>query len=125
MTISIELQSFLKSVISNTPKSFYALLILVVLDYITGVCVAIHNKKISSMVGAKGIASKIVIFAMVTVSAIVDSILLNGEAILYPMTTLFYCVNEIFSVLENANNVGLPLPKKLLEILESFKSKEE
>ena len=36
----------------------YALVIFVILDYITGVCVAIQTKKLSSNIGAKGIAKK-------------------------------------------------------------------
>lgn len=38
------------------------LTILVILDYITGVCIAIRLKKLSSTVGFQGISTKVVIF---------------------------------------------------------------
>lgn len=33
----------------------YILIVLVILDYITGICVAIHQKRLSSKIGFKGI----------------------------------------------------------------------
>ena len=47
---------------ADNNKVLYALIILVTLDYITGVCVAIKDKKLSSSIGAKGIINKVVIF---------------------------------------------------------------
>ena len=38
----------------------YALVIFVVLDYITGICAAIQAKHLSSNIGAKGIAKKVI-----------------------------------------------------------------
>lgn len=54
----------------------YALIILVVLDYVTGICVAVHIKKASSEIGARGIAKKVGIFALISVSHIVDAFLI-------------------------------------------------
>lgn len=53
---------------ADNNKVLYALIILVTLDYITGVCVAIKDKKLSSSIGAKGIINKVVIFIMVSLS---------------------------------------------------------
>lgn len=44
---------------ADNNKVLYALIILVTLDYITGVCVAIKDKKLSSSIGAKGIINKV------------------------------------------------------------------
>ena len=44
-----------KSVFGSMDGLFYTLVAFVVIDYITGVCVAIHNKQLSSDVGAHGI----------------------------------------------------------------------
>lgn len=46
----------------------YALITLVVFDYITGVCVAIHDQKLSSAIGAKGISKKVMIFILISMS---------------------------------------------------------
>lgn len=123
MVICNELLLSLKSFLGNAPKTLYALLILVALDYVTGICVAIREKKISSKVGAKGIASKVMIFAMVSLSAIIDRFLIGNGSALCALTILFYCANEIFSILENANKFGLPLPKQLTKFLEEFKDR--
>lgn len=117
------LQQFLSTAFGNAPKTFYALLALVGLDYITGVCVAIREKMISSEIGSKGIARKIMLFTIVALSCIIDQFLVGSGNALCSLTILFYCVNEIFSILENANRVGLPLPKKLVGFLKDLKSR--
>lgn len=43
------------------------LTILVILDYITGVCIAIRLKKLSSTVGFQGISTKVVIFIILSI----------------------------------------------------------
>ena len=65
-----------KRVFGSMDGLFYTLVAFVVIDYITGVCVAIHNKRLSSDVGAHGIAKKIAIFALVSLSSIIDRFLL-------------------------------------------------
>ena len=123
MSILAALEEKITNMMGNAPHTLYALLVLVALDYITGICVAIREKKLSSKVGAKGIASKVMVFAMVALSSIIDHFLVGEGSALCVLTILFYCVNEIFSILENATNFGLPLPKKLTEFLEDFKKK--
>lgn len=109
---------------ADNNKVLYALIILVTLDYITGVCVAIKDKKLSSSIGAKGIINKVVIFIMVSLSHVVDSYLLSSGVALERITILFYCANEAISILENAGKIGVPLPEKLLTHLNSFKEKK-
>lgn len=101
-------------------KPLGALILLVCIDYITGICVAVREKKLSSKIGAKGVATKIMIFAMVGVSVIVDCLLIGTGLALSSATILFYCSNELISIFENAANIGLPLPKKLTICLKSF-----
>ena len=98
----------------------YALVALVILDYITGVCVAIHKKKVSSELGARGIAKKVAIFSLISVSHIVDRFLLDSVDIVRTITTTFYLSNECISIMENALRLGLPLPDKLKQILTSI-----
>ena len=95
-----------KSVFGSMDGLFYTLVAFVVIDYITGVCVAIHNKQLSSDVGAHGIAKKIAIFALVSLSSVIDRFLLGS--------------NEAMSVMENVGKVGLPLPQKLRDFLSHF-----
>ncbi len=107
-------------VFGNIDGLFYALIAFVIIDYITGVCVAIHNKKLSSGIGASGIAKKISVFALVSLSHIIDRFLLGEDDILRTVTTLFYIADEAISIMENVGEVRLPLPPKMRDILLHF-----
>lgn len=97
--------------------SLYALIVLMVADYITGVMCAIVDKTLSSEIGFKGIFKKILIFILVGIGYVIDTNLIKNGSILRTTIIFFYCSNEGISVLENASNLGLPLPEKLKEVL--------
>lgn len=110
----------------GTPDSwFYAVIALVILDYITGVCAAIHSRELSSEIGAKGIAKKITIFAVISLAHILDEYVLKDGGAIQTMTSIFYIVNESISILENAIRTGLPVPEKLKSIIRSLGKSEE
>lgn len=95
----------------------YALIVFVVLDYITGLMCAILDKKLSSETGFRGIFKKILIFIMVGVGHLIDSKIIGDGSVLRTAIIFFYCSNEGVSLLENASRVGLPVPEKLKDIL--------
>lgn len=88
----------------------YALVIFVILDYITGVCVAIQTKKLSSNIGAKGIAKKVAIFLMISVAHVADQYLVESTDVLRSVTTLFYLSNEGISILKMSARLVFPCP---------------
>ena len=100
----------------------YALLVFIILDYVTGLTVACINKKLSSDVGYKGIAKKGVILIIVSIGNIVDIYILGGGAVCRSTVIGFYLANEGISILENAGNLGIPLPKKLVAVLKQLKN---
>lgn len=97
------------------------LLVLMVLDYITGLCKAIVNKEINSIIGAKGIIKKVGYLVIVAVLVLLDEIVGNTGAI-RNLVVYFFVANEGISILENWGKIGLPLPPKVLEVLEQIKS---
>ena len=101
----------------------YALIAFMVLDYLSGVLVTIAQHELSSKVGFKGIAKKICILMLVVVGHLIDEHVLGGsaKAVCRSMVTGFYIANEGISVLENAAELGLPLPKKLITVLKQLK----
>ena len=103
----------------------YALIAFMTIDYITGVIVAIVQHVLSSEIGFKGIAKKVAILALVAVGHILDVHVLGGGAVCRSAVIGFYLANEGISILENAAMLGLPLPKKLVDVLEQLKNKEE
>lgn len=97
------------------------LLTVIVLDYITGVCKAIYNRKMNSKVGAKGIIKKLGYLIVVAVSVELDRITGNTGAI-RTLVVYFFVANEGISILENWGGMGLPLPQKLTDTLEQLKN---
>jgi toxin secretion/phage lysis holin len=104
---------------------FYALIAFVVVDYITGLMVAVVNKKLSSEVGFKGIFKKVLIFLLVGVGNVVDRQIIGDGSVLRTAVIFFYISNEGISIIENAGCLGLPIPQKLKDVLAQLKSKED
>ena len=104
---------------------FKALLVLIIADYITGVIVAVVHKKLSSEVGAKGIAKKVLMLIIVAVANVLDVQIIGGGAALRNITIIFYAANEVISLLENTGALGVPYPKKLMDVLQQLKNKDK
>lgn len=104
---------------------FWALIAFMALDYITGVVVAIIEKRLSSEVGFRGLAKKFLILVFVAVGHIADTYILGGTPAAMSAVMLFYMANEGISIIENAASLGLPVPKKLTSIMEQIRNKSE
>lgn len=104
---------------------FWALIAFMALDYITGVFVAIIEKRLSSEVGFRGLAKKFLILVFVAVGHIADTYILGGTPAAMSAVMLFYIANEGISIIENAAALGLPVPKKLTSIMEQIRNKSE
>ena len=100
-----------------------ALLVFITLDYISGIIAAIIEGKLSSKVGFLGLLKKVAILMIVVVAHTMGQALGIGE--IRSLVIGFYIANEGLSILENAGRIGVPLPKKLMEVLEQLKDKEE
>ena len=104
-----------------------ALIVLMSLDYISGVMCAIVDRKLSSAIGFRGICKKVLILMLVGVANILDVNVVGSGAVLRGAVICFYLSNEGLSLLENAAYLGLPIPDKLREILAQLheRSKKE
>lgn len=101
----------------------YALVALMVADYITGVMCAIVDKKLSSEIGFRGIFKKVLIFVLVGIGHMIDINLIGDGSVLRTAIIFFYCSNEGVSMLENVGRLGLPIPEKLKDILAQLHNK--
>ena len=99
----------------------YALIAFVVIDYLTGVMLAIIKRKLSSSIGFRGIFKKVMIFLMVAIGHTIDAYLINSGGAIRTAVIFFYISNEGISILENSANIGLPIPEKLKDILVQLK----
>ena len=104
---------------------FIAIIALMALDYITGILCGIAAKNLSSETGFKGLVKKLMILAIIAVGHLVDCYIIGTGSALMTAVILFFAANEAISILENAALLGLPIPKKLRDVLEQIKDKED
>lgn len=102
-----------------------ALVVFVVIDYVTGVMCAVSDKKLSSEVGFKGICRKVLIFLLVGIANILDVQVVGTGSVLRTAVIFFYLSNEGVSLLENAAHLGLPVPEKMKDILAQLHDRAE
>ncbi|MDF2882279.1 MAG: toxin secretion/phage lysis holin [Clostridiaceae bacterium] len=100
------------------------LIILIIVDYGTGITNAAIKNKLSSKKGYIGIAKKALILVVIIVPVLLDRLLNNGAWIFRTLVCYFYIANEGISILDNIGKCGVPLPQKLLSTLEQLKKKE-
>ena len=103
----------------------YALVLFVVVDYITGVMCAAADHRLSSEVGFRGICRKVLIFLLVGIGHVLDTQIIGTGSVLRTAVIFFYLSNEGVSLLENAGHLGLPIPEKLKVVLEQLHDRAE
>jgi len=95
------------------------LLILILIDIVSGVVVAIQERRLSSDVAWKGMTRKAMSLLMVAMAGVIQHYAadLVGNLPLQTAVAGFYCAGEVLSILENATNAGLPVPEILRQTL--------
>lgn len=100
------------------------LLLLMLIDIITGLLKAIKHRELWSRKSLFGYARKILVFLIITVANLLDLMMgLNGTLVLATVT--FYILNEVLSIAENSAQLGLPLPQKLLDVIQVVQEKDD
>lgn len=109
----------LQHLFGNWSTAFESLLILMVIDYITGISAAYINPKLKLDSGKcrMGAIKKVIILLVISTVYRIDLI---GHTMAKDVVMLFFIGTEGLSILENAANCGLPIPKKLKETLAQF-----
>ena len=109
--------------LTRMPTALRLLVLLMALDYLSGVGVALLGKSpkseggaLSSRAGFAGLARKAMILVIVLLAAVLDQ--LTGSAACTGAATMFYIVNESLSILENAVLLGVPVPQRLRQALD-------
>lgn len=108
-----------------------------IIDYITGLAAAPYRKDggISSYKSIRGIIKKIAMWLLVVVGSIVDQLISYTTKQLgwsFPVSFLVACLvavwiicNELISILENIQDIGVALPRWLLPLIKHIKSQAE
>lgn len=93
-------------------KFLYFLMILMIVDIVTGFAKAVKNENLWSKRSFRGIAKKTLIFCIIILANIIDMILnLNGALI--TLTVLYYIANEGVSIVENCAEMGILVPEEI------------
>lgn len=101
-----------------------SLLIVIVIDYLTGIASAIYNKELSSKIGFKGIIKKSCYLLVVALSVVIDN-LLGQSGLIRNLVIYFFVANDGLSIIENMAEMNVKLPQKLIDALEQIKKKGE
>lgn len=101
-----------------------SLIIIMMIDYITGIASAIYNKKLSSKIGFKGIIKKFSYLCIVALSVVIDN-LIGQNGVIRTLVIYFFVANDGLSIIENMAEMNIKLPKKLIDSLEQIKGRGE
>lgn len=105
-------------------KLLSTLIILMVLDYVTGIIKAVYAKRLSSEIGFKGLLKKITILIIVALGNVIETFTGGGTAI-REIVIMFYIANEGISILENAAVILPNMPEGLKKILLQLRGEEK
>lgn len=103
------------------------LLVLMLLDIITGVFKAVRNDNLWSRKSLFGYARKILVLIVIIVANIIDQVLSLSGTLTFA-TVLFYIANEALSITENMAELGVLVPQNLaekLKVIETTKHEKE
>lgn len=101
-----------------------SLIIVIVIDYLTGIASAVYNKELSSKIGFKGILKKFSYLCVVALSVVIDN-LLGQSGLIRTLVIYFFVANDGLSIVENMVEMNIKLPNKLIDALEQIKKKGE
>ena len=124
------------SMLGNLAIPVYILVSCNVIDYITGITAAcIRQEQVSSYKGIVGIAKKVFMWLLIVVGVFVDTMLqfmFNSLNIPVALPFVIGCIvacwlvlNEIISILENLNDIGVPMPPFLMPIVKRLRGTVE
>ena len=127
------------SFFTGIPVIMWVLIAMMTLDYVTGLMTGMmgvssktEGGKLSSRAAFDGLMRKIMIFLVVILSVLVDLAVQYGAGVTFNAVTgatcLWFIASEGVSVLENAAELGVPIPgilRRALEVLKDGSGDEE
>ena len=122
-TVSIILTTFVY-LVGGFDIAIQSLLIVMLIDYLTGIASAVYNKKLSSKIGFKGTIKKFCYLLVVALSVVIDN--LTGQSgLIRTLVIYFFVSNDGLSIIENMAEMDVKLPQKLIDVLEQIERKGE
>lgn len=104
---------------------FVVLLILMAVDFSTGLMVGYVRKELSSSVGTKGFIKKLYIIILIGTVFLIEKKLLNSPGYIGDGATIAYIFIEFISVAENGGKLGAPIPPQIKTLIQILKERSE
>ena len=131
LTIVGSLGSLASYLFGGFDKLLIALIIFMIIDFLSGLILAIvfkkssktKNGRVSSEVGIKGLAKKIFILFLVALAEQLDIVL--GTNLVRDGAVIAFISMEGVSILENSTLAGLPVPRMIKNALEVLSRGED
>lgn len=122
------------SFFTGLPPLVWILVGVMTLDMVTGLICGATGKspktetgKLSSKAAFEGLMKKVMVLLVVLLAALIDLAVTSGAGISFNATVgavcLWFIASEGVSVLENAAQLGLPIPRVLTQALDIMASK--
>ena len=120
--------TFIAQSLGGWDTAMIALLVIMGIDYITGIMIAAVWKKsaksdsgaVDSRAGFKGLCRKVAILLFVLIAVQLDSVM-NTDGVARTAVILFFIGNEGISVIENMGIMGVPLPSAITKAFEQLR----
>ena len=130
LTLIGSVGSFFSFLFGGFDKLLIALIVFMVIDFLSGLILAIvfknsnktKNGRLSSEAGIKGLAKKIFILFIVAVGTQLDLVL--GVSFVRDGVVIAFISMEGLSILENVALAGVPVPKLIKNALEVLNKKD-
>lgn len=105
-------------------KLLYFLMVLMLIDIMTGLAKAFKNKNLWSRKSMYGFGRKILVFCIIILANIIDQIL-NLNSGLLMITIFYYIANEGLSIVENCAEMGILIPDEIGEKLKVIRNNDK
>lgn len=112
--------SALSFALGGFDATLQSLIIVIIIDYITGIIKSYKNKELSSKIGVFGIIKKVCFLFLVAIGVVVDRVT-NANGLIRNFVIYYLIANEGLSILENLGNIGVPIPDPLKKALQQLK----
>ena len=91
--------------------------VLMVIDILSGLCVAIIERKLSSKIGSNGMMRKTMKILLIGTAAALEQI--QPDVPCVKLACIFFIVNESLSIVENAKRAGVPIPSSISGVIDN------
>ena len=115
----------LENLFGKFDKSLGFLIMVMIIDFATGLLCGWYEKKLSSEICTRGLFKKLFILVYVIIGNYLDRLL--GVDYIRMGICYMYATGEVLSIIENGVTLGVPIPspiKKALDILNGGKEDE-